>query len=249
MTNRAGHRLPSGVGFRRAWIEFAVLDAEGGVLWGSGLTDTNGVMVGPGDVPLPSEFTGDWRALQPHWQEITRPGQVQVYEERHINRFRDGADPVPEIRLTTSFLGIGKVVKDNRLLPRGYHYADLHEAWSKAPEHSADKEMFDSLLPTSSLPEAPGAVDPRADRDYTQGTGMDEVTYRIPLDEIGGATQVRVRLLYQSLPPYYLRDVFSNGKGPQTQRLYHLVGHLRTIDTPIGNWKIEIAEDSARIPG
>ena len=73
VTNKAGHRLPSGVGFRRAFIEFTVLDAAGKVLWGSGVTDDRGVIVGPDGVPLASEFTGDWTALQPHYAEIASP--------------------------------------------------------------------------------------------------------------------------------------------------------------------------------
>jgi hypothetical protein len=36
VTNLAGHKLPSGVGFRRAFLELAVLDVSGEVLWCSG---------------------------------------------------------------------------------------------------------------------------------------------------------------------------------------------------------------------
>ena len=36
VTNYAGHKFPSGVGFRRPWLEFSVLDADGQVLWASG---------------------------------------------------------------------------------------------------------------------------------------------------------------------------------------------------------------------
>ena len=43
--NKAGHKFPSGVAFRRAFVEFSVLDADERVLWSSGRSDTNGVIV------------------------------------------------------------------------------------------------------------------------------------------------------------------------------------------------------------
>ena len=43
--NLVGHRFPSGVGFRRAFLELAVLDGAGEVLWASGRTDGAGVLV------------------------------------------------------------------------------------------------------------------------------------------------------------------------------------------------------------
>ena len=43
--NRVGHKFPSGVGFRRAFVEFSVLDANNKVLWASGRTNGAGVIV------------------------------------------------------------------------------------------------------------------------------------------------------------------------------------------------------------
>jgi hypothetical protein len=43
--NLAGHRFPTGVGFRRAFIELVVKDASGKVVWGSGRTNELGVIV------------------------------------------------------------------------------------------------------------------------------------------------------------------------------------------------------------
>src|SRR5690606_12608768 len=108
----------------------------------------------------------------------------------------------------------------------GYAYGTIRAAYEAAAEGSADKEKFESLLPATGLPERPGAGDPRGDDRYTDGSGSDEVTYRVPLSAIPGATTVAVRLNYQNIPPYYLRDRFAYGRGPEVQRLYYLVGHL-----------------------
>jgi hypothetical protein len=43
--NLAGHGFPTGVGFRRAFIELVVKDASGKVVWGSGRTNELGVIV------------------------------------------------------------------------------------------------------------------------------------------------------------------------------------------------------------
>jgi hypothetical protein len=244
VTNKAGHRLPSGVGFRRAWLEVSVVDAQGKVLWASGRSDGNGVLVKPDGAPLASEFTDDYRRLQPHWDRITSQEQAQVYEERYIYRTADGRGI-----LNTSFLGINEVVKDNRLLPRGYRFAELLR---KANAIEGDDE-FESLLPVSRLPAAAGSSDPRTDPDYAGGSGTDVVTYRIPLADIPGAAAVRAQLNYQSLPPYWLRERFAAGKvaggtSEHTQRLYYLAGHVNVANTRIDGWKIRINADRAAIP-
>jgi hypothetical protein len=118
--NLAGHKFPSGVGFRRAFLTFEVLDAAGNDLWVSGRTDPTGVLTGPDGAPITGEFmwhgecrpkTAVEQRFQPHYQTISRQDQVQIYQEL----VRD-----PRGRLTTSFLSLADVVKDNRLLPRGW---------------------------------------------------------------------------------------------------------------------------------
>src|SRR4029078_925069 len=56
--------------------------------------------------------TAKEQSFQPHYETITRQDQAQVYQEL----IRD-----PKGRLTTSFLSLADVVKDNRLLPRGWN--------------------------------------------------------------------------------------------------------------------------------
>ena len=120
VTNFTGHKLPSGVGFRRAFIELAVLDKEGAVLWCSGCTDNVGVITDTAGNRLASEFAALHSDIQPDHSIISSDKQVQIYEERIVDE--DG-------QLTTSFLHLYKSVKDNRLLPRGWKpegpWADL----------------------------------------------------------------------------------------------------------------------------
>ena len=58
--NLAGHGFPSGVGFRRAFLTFEVLDAAGKVIWASGRTNSAGAIVkGLTEDVLPTEFFYD----------------------------------------------------------------------------------------------------------------------------------------------------------------------------------------------
>src|SRR5262249_51183851 len=83
--NLAGHSLPSGVGFRRLFLEVTVLDDANQPLWASGRTNEVGVLLrGTTQEPLATE-TGrlgpDGLPFQQHRQVITREDQVQIYEE------------------------------------------------------------------------------------------------------------------------------------------------------------------------
>ena len=112
--NLAGHKLPSGVGFRRAFLAVSVLGAGGEVRWASGRTDSLGVLVGEDRAPLACETATRSVDVEPHHEVIASPREVQIYEERTIDD--RGA-------LTTSFVGQFARVKDNRLLPRGWRSA------------------------------------------------------------------------------------------------------------------------------
>ena len=89
--NKVGHKFPSGVGFRRAFIEFEVLDAKGKPLWASGRTNGAGVIVDDKATPIAGELwwkndcsariAPEQRLHQPHYQVITRQDQAQIYQE------------------------------------------------------------------------------------------------------------------------------------------------------------------------
>ena len=225
VTSLVGHRFPSGVGFRRAFLEFKVVDEMNSIVWASGRTNSLGVIVDENGAPLPSEFleadpsTGE-QIYEPHYQTITRQDQVQIYQELAKNT---------QGKFTTSFLGIFEHVKDNRLLPLG---------WTKSgpPGFQYAKET---------MPHGRAASDP----NFTNGTGSDIIVYEVelPRSTVKGG-RVEATLYYQSIPPYYLRDRFTiapDGRG--TQRLHYLTSHLRTEGTPIENWKLMVRGDSRGI--
>lgn len=218
--NLAGHRLPSGVGFRRAFLELAVVGARD-TLWASGRTNELGVILrGTTNQPLPTEFVtrpGANGTYQPHYETITRDDQVQIYEERVLD---------PEGWLTTSFLSLDSVVKENRLPPRGWRRGGPY--WTETQPHG----------------------NAARDADYWNGQGADRLVYRIPLAQVRGATAVRATLYYQSIPPYYLAQRFGircsspfAGECDETRRLAFLASRLRTQGTTIANWKLLLATD------
>jgi hypothetical protein len=214
--NLAGHGLPSGVEFRRAFLHFEVLGADGAVLWSSGATSPLGELLnGRTNEVLATESMknpANGKALfQPHYEVITREDQVQIYEELVADRHG---------QVTTSFFGLDRHLKDNRLLPKGW------KADGPGAEHTA--------------PYGNAAKDP----DFNDGSGSDTITYRVP---VANAARVRATLYYQSIPPYYLQQRFALGKGTGTRRLAHLTSSLDLTGTPMQDWKLRLADAEAAV--
>lgn len=231
VVNRTGHYLPSGVGFRRLFIEFTVRDGDGGLLWASGRSNDLGVLLeGTSDTPLATENGVGQRQFQPHFQVITRGDQVQIYQE--LIKDSDGF-------LTTSFLRRVEPVKDNRLRPRGFD----------PKRFLADPSPFIQIL---------GHIDGEAANDphyYDPAlTGNDELIYRftLPPDRAARIAEVGAVLFSQSIPPFYLQQRFHDAEvGPakqdQIRRLYYLTSHLNTgADSRIAGWKLRVAAAQAR---
>jgi hypothetical protein len=247
VTNKTGHRFPSGVGFRRAFLEFRVVDNDTGkTVWCSGCTNELGVIVN-GSERLPSELFDVYKdgakpaslgypaacnkAVPQHYQPhfftgspITRQDQVQIYEELNLNI---------QCAMTTSFLRRDYQLKDNRLLPLG---------WTSTGPLNADKTPY---IPADYLHET-FAVSVGGDPAYADGSGTNVVRYEIPLSAFTTRNiTVTATLYYQSIPPYFLNDRFTQApNGPATQRLYFLTSNLQTKGTPIEDWKFRIATAS-----
>ncbi len=106
----AGHKLPTGFPSRRAWLHLLVQDADGRLVFESGRPLADGRIDG-------NAADLDPAAVEPHYDRITEPGQVQVYEA--VMRDTDG-------RVTYTLLRGAAYLKDNRLLPAGFNPATAH---------------------------------------------------------------------------------------------------------------------------
>ena len=109
--NLAGHKLPTAYPSRRSWIHFMVRDADQTLLFESGRIEPTGAIQGNANDEDPREY-------EPHYQEITQPDQVQIYEAMMADA--DGG-------VTTGLLSAVRYVKDNRLLPKGFDKATASE--------------------------------------------------------------------------------------------------------------------------
>ncbi|MEQ9618504.1 MAG: hypothetical protein RIG61_04960 [Deltaproteobacteria bacterium] len=243
VVNLVGHYLPSGVGFRRIFIEFLVRDIDGNVLWASGRTNELGAILdGTTDEVLPSEEPVKFpdAPFQPHYQVITQQDQVQIYQEL----IKDSAG-----NLTTSFLRRVEDVKDNRIRPKGYN-----------PELFIT--FFDSPF-INALAETHGQA--ASDPYYTDPelTGADVIEYLVSLDEAALARvhDITVTLYKQSIPPFYLQQRFRDAnRGPaekdEIDRLYYITSHLDLDDVTdeegravIRDWKFYITSDTREVEG
>ncbi len=248
VTSRVGHKFPSGVGFRRAFLEFQVFDALGDELWASGRTDGVGRLIDGAGQVLPGELW--WNddcserlypgnpAYQPHYQVITGQDQVQIYQEL-VTAPPDGAasqcghDIEPTGPLTTSFLSICGHLKDNRILPHGF--LPFEERVEIARALGAGKDLAEDT----------GAVAVGGDPDYLEG-GKDSLLYTVDLAEMDGTPAwVRATLYYQAIPPYFLQDRFCTSKSHDTERLYFLTGHLNLEGTEAADWKLELVSSGS----
>jgi hypothetical protein len=102
--NLTGHKLPTGYPSRRAWLHLTVRDAAGRVWFESGAVTAEGSIRG-------NDSDDDGGRVEPHYDEIRRADQVQVYESVMAR---------PDGNPTTGLLQATQFLKDNRLLPRGF---------------------------------------------------------------------------------------------------------------------------------
>ena len=105
--NLTGHKFPTGYPARRTWRHVTVRDGNGRAVFESGAIGADGAIAG-------NDSDADATRFEPHYEEITRADQVQIYE------------PIlgdPAGKPTTGLLTATQYLKDNRLLPRGFDKA------------------------------------------------------------------------------------------------------------------------------
>jgi hypothetical protein len=107
VTSTTGHKLPTGYPSRRVWLHLTLRDAAGRMVFESGAVDARGAIAG-------NDNDVDAARVEPHYDEITRPDQVQIYESVMADR---SGQPTTGLLFGVTFL------KDNRLLPRGFDKA------------------------------------------------------------------------------------------------------------------------------
>ncbi len=112
--NVTGHKFPTGYPARRAWLHVTVRSGDGGVVFASGAVAPDGSIEG-------NDNDADALKFEPHYPEIDRPDQVQIYESIMGD---------PGGRPTTGLLTAVGYLKDNRLLPRGFDKATAPD-WVK----------------------------------------------------------------------------------------------------------------------
>jgi hypothetical protein len=105
VVNLAGHKLPSGLPSRRAWLHLLVTDGSNNVVFESGKPTGDGRIEG-------NAADQDLATWEPHYEFITAPDEVQIYEPIMLNT--DGV-------VTYTLLRADSYVKDNRLLPEGFN--------------------------------------------------------------------------------------------------------------------------------
>ena len=125
--NLAGHKLPTGYPSRRAWLHLVVRSGDRQVLFESGGIAASGAINGNDNDADPERF-------EPHYREVTRADQVQIYESIMV----DHAGTV-----TTGLLRGVRFAKDNRLLPRGF------DKKTAAPDIAVKGEALDDADFTS----------------------------------------------------------------------------------------------------
>lgn len=102
--NLTGHKLPTAYPSRRVWVHFLVRDRNQRAVFESGALRPDGSIAG-------NDNDADAARFEPHYAEITEPGQVAIYES---------IMKTPEGRVTTGLLSAVGYLKDNRILPAGF---------------------------------------------------------------------------------------------------------------------------------
>jgi hypothetical protein len=125
VANLTGHKLPTGYPARRAWLHVTLRDAGGRVVFESGGIAPDGRIAG-------NDNDADPALVEPHYETITQPDQVQIYES--VMQDRSG-------KPTTGLLQAVEFVKDNRLLPHGFDKATAEADIKVRGEAAADSDF------------------------------------------------------------------------------------------------------------
>jgi hypothetical protein len=163
VSNKAGHKFPTGFPSRRAWIHFIARDAGGKVILESGGFTPSGSIAG-------NSADSDRRGYERHHEIIEGSDKVQIYEG--IMKNSDGA-------ITYTLLEAGDFIKDNRLLPKGFRKDRADSLIAVKGSAAIDEDFIDGSDSITYLVETSGFQSP-----YTLKTELlfQTVSYRFLLD-------------------------------------------------------------------
>jgi hypothetical protein len=144
--NLSGHKFPTAYPSRRAWLHVTVKGADGRVIFESGRVQPNGAIEG-------NDNDLDASRFEPHYTEIRRADQVQIYEPVMVDQ--NGA-------VTTGLLTGVRYIKDNRLLPRGFNKQTAHADVAVQGEAMKDGDFGDGgdrVRYTIDAPSGPATIE------------------------------------------------------------------------------------------
>ncbi len=107
ITNNTGHKLPSGYPSRRVFVQLAVTDDSGSVIFESGKINDDGSIVG-------ADGDRNFNNIEPHYNSVINENQVLIFEAVMGNARGETTHSLVE--------GI-RYLKDNRLTPKGFKKA------------------------------------------------------------------------------------------------------------------------------
>ena len=206
VTNKTGHKLPTAYPSRRAWLHLKVEDNDGNLVFESGAWDTES-----------GEILDLDEGYEPHYDTITAPHQVQIYEA--VMKDIDG-------KVNYTLLRAAGFLKDNRIPPAGFT--------TDGPDYE------------STAIEGAAANDGNFNRNgATQGTGVDTVTYRISGLNPKIAYTATVSLLYQTLPPRFVEDLLTYDT-PEVERMRGIYATADKAPVTIQSARADIAATSVQ---
>ncbi len=160
------------------------------------LDQSNDTVFASGTFDSNYEVNGIDTAFEPHYNIISQEDQHQIYEMvmGDVNNNK-----------TTVLERADTVLKDNRIPPEGFV--------STSPVYDTVRIVGDALN------------DPDFNKNISgvEGNGRDNVHYHIPLAGFSGTIRMYARVYYQTVPPGWLKEMFSYSSAPidSFRRMYN----------------------------
>jgi hypothetical protein len=169
-----GHKFPTSFPSRRAWLHVMVADAVGKVIWESGARNPDGTISGNAADASPGAF-------EPHYDVITQPDQVQIYEP--IMGDHEG-------QVTYTLLRAAQYLKDNRILPVGAAKAELPPEIGVYGEAAGDANFLGGSDLVTYRVGVPGATGPFT---VTAELLYEPLSYQFMMDLLAEKTELTER--------------------------------------------------------